>query len=65
MEVLDNYPNIEEAMIIKGMLESNDIPCMVEDDNNLYVPVFGGVTIYVREEDLQRARDLLASHNEL
>ena len=61
MVIFDNYPNIEEASIIAGKLEDSGIPCYISDDNNLYVPVFGGVTIYVREEDLERAKQIVAA----
>lgn len=64
MVVLDNYPNPQEAAIVQGMLESNGIPCAVQDNNNLYVPVFGGVTLMVREQDLARARELLREHGD-
>lgn len=64
MVLLDNYQNMEEASIIVGMLEENGIPCYVSDDNNLYVPVFGGVSVYVREHDLDAARKLTNTNSE-
>lgn len=64
MVVLENYPNPQEAAIIQGMLEANGIPCMVSDGNNLYVPVFGGVSLLVRQQDLQRAKELLREHHD-
>ena len=64
MVVLDNYPNPQEAAIISGMLEANGIPCVVSDQNNLYVPIFGGVSVLVREEDLARAKELLREHHD-
>lgn len=64
MILLDNYPNIEDASIVVGMLEDNGVPCYISDDNNLYVPVFGGVSVYVREEDLETARKLIADHDD-
>lgn len=64
MVVLSNYPNEQEASIVQGMLEANGIPSVVSDQNNLYVPVFGGVSILVREEDLERARELLREHHD-
>lgn len=64
MVILENYPNAQEASIVQGMLEANGIPCVVSDQNNLYVPVFGGVELLVREQDLERARELLRQHGD-
>lgn len=64
MVVLDNFSNPQEAAIVQGMLESNGIPCVVQDQNNLYVPVFGGVELLVPEKDIERARELLRSHHD-
>lgn len=64
MVVLENYPNIQDASIVQGMLEANGIPCMVSDQNNLYVPVFGGVSLLVRQQDFERARQLLKEHHD-
>lgn len=58
------YADIQEASIVKGMLEANGIPSMISDENNLYVPYFGGVNIMVRESDLERARVLLSEHGD-
>lgn len=64
MVELENYPNPQGAAIVQGMLESNGIPCVVSDQNNLYVPVFGGVSLLVPEQDLERARLLLREHKD-
>lgn len=64
MVALENYPNAQEAAIVQGMLEANGILCVVSDQNNLYVPVFGGVTLYVKEKDLARAKELLIKHKD-
>ena len=64
MVAIENYPNMQEAAIVQGMLEANGIPCVVSDDNNMYVPVFGGVTLYVPDQDAQRARELLIKHKD-
>lgn len=61
---LDVFESPQEANIVKGMLESNGIPAFVQDGNNLYVPVFNGVSIYVNERDLEKARQLLKSHRD-
>lgn len=41
------------------MLEDHQIPAMIADENNLYVPFFQGVRVIVRESDLEKARALL------
>lgn len=64
MVVLENYPDMMQASIVQGMLESNGVPCVIQDQNNLYVPVFGGVELLVPEEDVVRARELLRAHHD-
>ena len=49
---------------MQGMLEANGIPSMVSDQNNLYVPIFGGVTLLVAEKDIEKARELLRQHHD-
>ncbi|MDE6316835.1 MAG: DUF2007 domain-containing protein [Muribaculaceae bacterium] len=56
-----NYSSIEEAYIVKGMLESNGIPTMVINDDNLYVPVFNGVRLQVRASDAKKAEALISA----
>ena len=58
---LDVYETPQEAYLVKGLLESNGIRAMVQDGDNLYVPVFNGVSLYVDDSDLAAARRLLAS----
>lgn len=62
--ILTTYNSPEEAAIVAGMLQSNGIPCSVENRNNLYVPTFNGVDIVVFEKDLDRARQLLNEHQD-
>ena len=64
MVTLSNFPTLQDAVIVQGMLESNGIPSVVSDQNNLYVPIFGGVALLVREVDFERAKELLESHGE-
>ncbi len=58
------YPDIQEASIVKGMLGANGIPSMISDNNNLYVPYFGGVNLLVRESDFARAKELLRKYDD-
>ena len=64
MVVLSSYPSMPDAAIVKGMLESHGIESVLQDRNNLYVPVFGGVNLLVNESDYDRARPLLDEHKD-
>lgn len=64
MVTLSNYPNVQDASIVQGMLEANGIPSVISDQNNLYVPIFGGVSLMVREEDLERAQHLISTYHD-
>ncbi len=64
MVVLSSYPSMPDAAIVKGMLESHGIESVLQDRNNLYVPVFGGVNLLVNESDYDRARRLLDEHKD-
>lgn len=61
---LASYNTLQEAMIVKGMLEENGIKAFVSDNNNLYVPVFGGVDLIVYVKDAAKAKELLESHHD-
>lgn len=62
MVILSNFPTVPDAVIVQGMLENNGIASVLLDENSIYVPVFGGVSLMVREEDLDRARELMKEH---
>ncbi|MDE6008745.1 MAG: DUF2007 domain-containing protein [Muribaculaceae bacterium] len=62
---LATYSTLSEAYIVKGMLEANGIPALVRNENNLYVPVFDGVSVMVFEKDLERAKKLLEEHGDM
>lgn len=57
------YSSIEEAYIVKGMLESNGIPTLLINDDNLYVPIFEGIRLQVRLSDKEEALKLINSTN--
>lgn len=61
---LTTYANLQDAYIVKGMLEEHGIPAAVSDENNLYVPVFNGAKLMVRASDAERARQLLNEFND-
>lgn len=53
-----------EAQVIRTRLESEGIPCVVADENmdSIYANAVGAFSprVLVREEDLERARAILA-----
>lgn len=61
---LETYNTPEEAYIVKGMLADEGIPAVVQDNNNLYVPVFNGVDLLVPQEDYEKASKLIKEHDD-
>jgi hypothetical protein len=65
--VLGAYGNVMHAELVKDRLEVEGIPAFVADDamGHLYPgalePALGGIRVLVREEDLERAQDVLAN----
>ncbi|MDE6444302.1 MAG: DUF2007 domain-containing protein [Muribaculaceae bacterium] len=64
-QTLATYSTLAEAYIIKGMLEANGIPALVRNENNLYVPIFDGVSVMVFEKDFDKAKKLLEEHGDM
>lgn len=63
--VFDKYDSAFEANVIKGVLEANGVAAGVLEDGyaNTMLRGFsvGAVRLLVREEDVERAREILAS----
>lgn len=64
------FGNIQAAAIAKGMLETNDIPAIVDNAtfSSIYPIPFnslGEVRLMVRKVDLNRALQLLQSHGDI
>ena len=61
--VLDKFTDVAEAYIIKGMLETNGIPCIVDGGvlSSVYPAnlEFSMVIVRVRRRDLLMAQNLL------
>ncbi|MFV0554305.1 MAG: DUF2007 domain-containing protein [Mangrovibacterium sp.] len=53
-----------EAEVIKGMLESNDIPCFLMSKKDSPYQLFGEIELHVHVNDEARALELLKQHNE-
>lgn len=68
MKLLEKYANLPEAYLVKGMLESNGIPVVVQADALAQIfpgPAGGGmgfISLYVPEDDLDVARQLISNH---
>lgn len=64
MTLLSSYPSMPDAAIVQGMLESHGIKSVLQDRNNAYVPIFGGVDLLVNDSDYEKARQLLTEHGD-
>lgn len=65
--VLKRFDSPIEANIVKGLLESNDVFCFLQDEhsigmNPLYSNAMGGIKLMVRTEDAARAHALLLTN---
>ncbi|BBB31746.1 hypothetical protein TTHT_0099 [Thermotomaculum hydrothermale] len=60
---IKRFSKKDEAEIVKGFLESNDIEAFVEDKGTQMIPeTFGDLAVYrllVKEEDFDKAKKLL------
>ena len=59
------YPH--DAIIIKGRLEADGIPCFLKDEltvqvDNFYTNALGGVKLQVKESDRERATEKRQEH---
>jgi hypothetical protein len=62
--VFMEFTNSGEASIVKGALESNNIPCFLSNENNPYVgsilsDSFYGVRLHIFEKDKDKATELM------
>jgi len=59
--VFNTFLNVNEAHLVKGLLESHGIKSFLFDELAVtFVPLVGGVRLMVRESDLAEARQVLA-----
>lgn len=59
-----DFTNAGEASIVKGALESNNIPCFLSNENNPYVggilsEALYGVRLHIFEKDKEKAEELM------
>jgi DNA-directed RNA polymerase subunit RPC12/RpoP len=62
--VVETFMYPHEANMAKGKLESHEIVCSLQDElttqiNNFYSNAIGGVKLVVREEDAEKAKEIL------
>ncbi len=68
--LLETFSTDAEAHIVAGMLESNGIPCCIDNQifgSSVYPIGFsslGGIRVMVLSRDLDRARSLLAQSHD-
>lgn len=58
------FSSVMDAHIVRVLLENNDIPCEVFDENvatanPLYIQAIGGVRLMVKEQDEEKALEIL------
>jgi hypothetical protein len=62
--ILRRFRDLPEALLAKGLLDSASIKCFLSDENTvrmdwLWSNALGGVRLWVREEDVRQAAELL------
>lgn len=60
MRTIATFMDLQEAHVVKGMLEAEGIPAVVVDENTArYTPAIGGARLQVCDEDYDRAMRVL------
>ncbi len=66
-KLLRRFQYSSEAIIYQGKLESEGIEVFLRDqnliDSTMYSNLFGGIKMYVKTEDFQRANEILNDVN--
>lgn len=67
--LLDTFDSDFQADVIRGLLESNGIPSVTSGKSmSAILPMFastdGGVRVFVKEKDLERAKEIVLEHKE-
>ena len=62
--LLERCYDMTQAHILRGLLETNDIPCFLMDEHHSAVAwhlttAIGGLRIMVMEQDLEQARSMI------
>jgi hypothetical protein len=64
MITLATFANLNDAFVLRSMLEARDISAFIPDENTVqmdwgYITALGGVRIQVAEEDVEEAKVVL------
>jgi hypothetical protein len=54
----------QEAEVLRGRLEANDIPAVVMDQRSSVYPSMGAIQVLVDRDDVLRAIHLISQHSE-
>ena len=59
-----SFEHLSEAVVVRGRLESEGIPCMIQNElisqiAPFYSDTFGGVKLQVNERDAEQAIEIL------
>lgn len=69
LEVACTFLDEEAAFIVRGFLESEGLPCQLENLSFHATPALGGeltkVRLWVRKEDVETVRGLIDEHEQL
>jgi hypothetical protein len=62
--VFREFSSIGEANVVKSLLEANDIPCFLSNENNVFpgsilTNSLMGIRLHILEKDLETAETLL------
>ncbi len=65
---LRQYVDVPQALLAKSILDSADVECYLGDENMIRLDWFlsnllGGVKLWVREDDVEAATELLDQHS--
>lgn len=66
--VFMDFNSIGQASIVKGVLESNNIPCFLSNENsavlsNILSDSVSGVRLHIFEKDLEKAEEVMSLVN--
>lgn len=66
---LETYFDVMQAQIAKSKLEAYHVFCFLQDENLIQMDwlrtiAYGGVKLFVREEDLENAKEILMQNPE-
>jgi hypothetical protein len=66
--MIASYQSIIEANLAKELIELNNIPCFLQDENivqlyPMFTSPFGGIKLYVLRKDEEQVMEILQNNN--